>query len=173
MTSESHDRLDGKSMAEARDALEALAQDHFAFLISEAGFARGPIEHSATTTAYSYKDRHQVPQLGVQTVLDLGDGFVEVSVVRPEGGRLPKLGEQERGGRVVRVPLVQLLREVLLVKDEQVKQAVELARTKRPWDARTAAQMLDLCHDLIARYLALVLQQPIDVLFPARGRGRQ
>jgi hypothetical protein len=164
--------LDAKSMIEVREALEALAQERFAFLLAQAGFAKGPIERGASVTAYSYKDRHQVPQVGVQALLDLREGFVEVSVVRPESGKLPKLGEQERAGRRVRVPLPRLLREVLLVKDAQLDQAAELARTKRPWDAAVAGQMLDLCHDLLARHLKLVLQQPSDVLFPAHGRSR-
>ncbi len=166
------DRLDGKSMAEAREALEALAQDRFAFLLTDNGFAKGPTERSAYATAYAYKDRYQVAQIGVQTLLDVRDGWVDVSLVRPESGKLPKLGQYERQGRTVRIPLLHLLREVLLVKDAQLNQAIELARTKRPWDARLAAQMLDLSHELLRRYLTLVLQQPIDVLFPARGRAQ-
>jgi hypothetical protein len=166
------DGLDGKSMADAREALEALAQDHFEFVVADVGFARGPTERSASLTAYSYKNRHQTAQIGVQTLLDFGGQFVEVSLVRLESGKWPKLGQRENHSRVVRIALVTLLRDVLLIKDAQLDQAAELARTKRPWDARLAAQMLDTCHDLLARYSALVLQQPIDVLFPPHGKAR-
>jgi len=164
--------LDGKSMADTREALEALAQDRFAFVLTDIGFARGPTDRSASHTAYSYKNRHQAAQIGVQTLLDFGSASVEVSLVRLESGKWPKLGQRENQSRVVRIALVPLLREVLLVKDAQLDQAAELARTKRPWDAKLAAQMLDVCHDLLARYSALVLQQPIDVLFPPHSRVR-
>lgn len=166
------DRLDGKSMADAREALEALAQERFAFVLADTGFVKGPTERGAFATAYSYKDRHQVAQLGVQTLLDFRAACVDVSLVRLESGKWPKLGQTERKGRTVRIPLPYLLREVLLVKDAHLNQAVELSRTKRPWDAQLAAQMLDVCHDLLVRYITLVLQQPADVLFPPHGKAR-
>lgn len=167
-----HDELSGKRMAETRGVLEALAQDRFNFLLAEQGFAKGPTEHSASVSAYAYKDRHQAPQLAVQTLLDFGEGLVDVSLVRPEGGRLPKLGQTERQGRRVRVSLVPLLREVLLVKDARLQQAAVLAATKPPCGAQLAAQMLDLGGELLRRHLELVLQQPVDVLFPLRGKVR-
>jgi hypothetical protein len=166
------DGLDGKSMADAQEALEELAQARFAFLLSDTGFARGPTERNASRSAYSYKDRHQTAQIGVQTLLDWVGEFVEVSFVRLESGKWPKLGQYENPGRTIRIALLPLLRDVLLIKDAQLQQALELSRTKRPWNAQLAAQMLDLCHDLLDRYIALVLQQPIDVLFPPRDRSR-
>ena len=166
------DGLEGKSMAEAREALEALAQDRFAFVVTDLGFAKGPTERGASRTAYSYKNRHQTAQIGVQTLLDFGGEFAEVSLVRLESGKWPKLGQRENQSRVVRIALVSLLRDVLLVKDAQLDQAAELARTRRPWDAKLAARILDICHDLLARHSVLLLQQPIDVLFPLHGKAR-
>ncbi len=164
--------LDGTSMADAREALEALAQDRFAFVLTDVGFAKGPTERSASLTAYSYKDRHQAAQIGVQALLAIRDAYVEVSLVRLESGKWPRLGLRENQSRTIRIPLLNLLRDVLLVKDAQLSQASALGRTKRPWDAQVAAQILDICHDLLARYSTLVLQQPIDVLFPPHGKAR-
>jgi hypothetical protein len=164
--------LDGKSMADAREALEALAQDRFAFLLSDTGFAKGPSERSAALTAYSYKDKYQTAQLGAQILLDFESAFVEVSLVRLESGKWPKLGERERHGRTARTPLARLLSDTLLVKDARLTLAIELSRLRLPWDAALAAQTLDVSRDLLERYITLILRQPMDVLFPPSGRPR-
>jgi hypothetical protein len=164
--------LADKSMAEAREALEALAQDRFAFLFGDMGFVKGPTERSAAVTAYSFKNRHQTAQLGAQILLDFDGGYVEVSLVRLESGKWPKLGERERHGRTARTPLAHLLSDTLLVKDARLSQAMELARLRPPWDAAFAAQMLDICRDLLERHITLILRQPMDVLFPPSGRPR-
>jgi len=163
---------DGQDMAAARDDLELSAQGRFAFLLTERGFAKGPTEHGAAATSYYYKDRPMVARVGVQVLLDFRDGSVDALLVRFREGKLPKPAASADGGEHVRRPVALVLRDVLRVRDEQLDRVFELARAKRPWPAQLADELLALYSGLVARHIAATLQQPIDVLFPPRGRAR-
>lgn len=156
--------LDGQEMAAARDYLERSAQERFAFLLT-AGFAKGPTERGAAVTSYYYKDRPMVARVAVQALLDFRDGAVDVNLVRLREGKIPK-------GDGVRQPFDLVLRDILRIKEERLERVLELGRTRKPWSAQLADELLALYAGLVERHVAAALQQPIDVLFPPRARPR-
>lgn len=164
---------DQTSMHDARPELERLAEDTFGFLVSDKGWTRGRTEKSATASTYYYKQARFVGSLGLQVTLDFRDESVDVNLVKLDAGKVPPHGYDENEGGVIRRRVDSVLREALRVQDRRADEVVALLKTRKPWDCATASSLLRAYGELVAAYFDLLVQQPLEILFPpSRKRSR-
>jgi hypothetical protein len=157
-----------------RDALVQLAQERFAFLTQEKGFVVHSSEQGVMWPSFYYT--HLSTGLGVQVQLDFRDTTVRVHLVRLRDGELPPNGyvDPDRSERI-RVAFLQLLRSYLNVEDAEVEALYAFfyapLSPERPRDHQWAEEALERWHDVVLRSIDLVLQQPIETLFPPPPPG--
>ncbi len=149
--------------------LEQLAQELFAFLVKEKGFVQRRSKRSAFATSLYYV--HGGGQLGVEIQLDYRDGTVDLYLLKLQAGKLPEDGLVVKGERVRR-SLDLLLRDDLHIQDEQLDALFALYRTPGRWSEQIYAEALQAASAVVERFTDLVLQQPLEVLFPPRGKPR-
>lgn len=164
---------DKRSMYDARTELEQLAEDTFAFLVSDKGWTRGRTEKTAAASTYYYKQARFVGALGLQVTVDFRDGSVDVPLVKLDAGKVPPHGQYESESGVIRRPIDLLLPEVLRIQDRRLDEMLALQKSKKPWDRATAESLLRTYGELVVAYIDTLAQQPIEILFPpSRKRSR-
>lgn len=164
---------DTQNMYDVRPELEQLAEDTFAFLVSEKGWTRGRTEKSATASTTYYKQARFVGVLGLEVTIDFRDESVDVNLVKLDAGKVPAHGHDENESGVIRRRIELVLPDVLRVKDRRVDAVVALLKTRKPWERLTAQALLRTYGELVTAYIDRLSQQPIDILFPpSRKRSR-
>jgi hypothetical protein len=161
-------------MAMRRVELEQLAQDRFAFLVEDKGFAHRPAERDVFATSQHYA-RTDV-QLSVQVQLDFRDATVRVYLLRLQDGKLPLHGfvDVDRNVRI-RIAFLSLLTNNLEVRDVGLDELSDVLSTPpspgQPRDYAWADATLARWQDVVGRYLDMVVQQPLERLFPPPSPG--
>lgn len=161
-------------MALHRDELEQLAQDRFAFLTREKGFTLRSSEREAQWTAYFYANA--LASIGLEVQVDFRDDIVRVNLLRLRDGELPPHGfvDVDTGERIA-VAFQSLLKHMLQVEDGQLDELTDMLYTvpspERPRDHHWAEELLARWSDLVQRHIDLVVQEPIEVLFPPPPPG--
>ena len=146
--------------------VESLTQELFGFLIKEKGFRRGRTERGGLSTTYNFK--HLAAEIGVAVHLDFRDGTIDLYLLRLDDGKLPEFGGF--GGRKQDLPL--FLRDNLHIQSESLEALFALYRSREPRNYEFYATLLRAMRDVVGEYIDLLLQQPLDVLFPLAGRRR-
>lgn len=158
--------LETRSEGDMQTDFERLTQELFGFLITEKGFRRGRTERSGLSTTYNYK--HVTAGVGVGVDLDFRDGTIDLYLLKLDDGKLPEFGGF--GGRRRDVPL--FLRDNLHIHGKQLDALFALYRSTQPRNYQYYADLLRAMRDVVAQHIDLLLQQPLDVLFPLAGRRR-
>lgn len=161
-------------MALHQGELEQLAQERFAFLTREKGFAPRPSEREVQWTSYYYTNPRA--SIGVEVQLDFRDDTVRVHLLRLRDGEPPPRGyvDVDRGERI-RVAFQQLLKNILRVEDARLDELYDMLYAPPPpgeWrDHHWADEALARWQDLVERYIDTVEQQPLEALFPPPPPG--
>ncbi|HEU5348566.1 MAG TPA: hypothetical protein VFU63_08125 [Ktedonobacterales bacterium] len=161
-----HRHRDTGAMGRARPQLEQLTEEMFAFLVTNQGFAHGPMERDNWTTTYYFTRG----PLGLGVTLDFRDEAVDLSLVRlQDNGRPPPNGGYgfTASGERQRLNIPLYLRDRAGVRDEALD-ALFAAYRAQPPDQVNTSRVLQAMREVVARHLAL-LDQPVEILFPMRG----
>jgi hypothetical protein len=149
-----------------RAELEARAHEQFAFLVEDKGFtlALDPdAGKSVVLTAYYYLRRDF--GIAIELAFDFRDIYASVNLVRAPGGQLPPYVDVNKGERV-RIGFLVLLSRVLHIKDERIAAFFHFVHYAETRDYQYVDQSLARWHDLIKDFIDIVVQQPLDILFP-------
>lgn len=141
---------------------EALAQERFAFLVHERGFTEGPIKRSARATSFYYV---RTPELGLQVELSYEDAAIDVHLVRLRDGKPPRQLGTETDTKRIRMPIPYFLQTVLAVQDPWLEEYTQ--RWRGAYSDDYVRRLTDLSN-MVKRYLDLILQQPVEVMFLPR-----
>lgn len=164
---------DAEAMYRARPQLERLAEELFAFLVTDRGFARGPTESEWWATTYYYTRG----PLALEVNLDFRDQAVDLALLRLQAdGRVPPYGGHSAtaDGQRQRVSIPLFLRDRAGVQgDEALDALFTLYRTAYPRDEVNATRLLEASRAVVARHLDLLLRQPLETLFPRGGESSQ
>jgi hypothetical protein len=148
-------------MYSMREALEQLAQEQFAVLVTTRGFTALPPERSVITTTFYFTHR----TLGLQITLDFRDETVYVYLLRLRDGRVPKHGYIV-DGEVVRLPLRFVLRDVLQAADEQMDALDAFVRARSPLDYEAAVEAVKRWGEIVVQSVNHLEQTSSATLFP-------
>lgn len=160
---------DWEAMYRTRPQLERLAEELFAFLVTDHGFARGPTESDVWATTQYYTRG----LLGLGVTLDFRDQAVDLALLRlqADGHVPPYVGYSATAdGQRQRASIPHFLRDRAgMVGDEVLDALFTLYRTAHPLDEANATRVLAASRAVVACHLDLLLRQPLDILFPGRG----
>jgi hypothetical protein len=152
------------TMYRMRSELERQAEERFAFLVTEKGFRLGRTRHDVFFTAFSYLSA----DVGVEIVLDFRDQAVDVNLVKLSKGKLPRDGRVDpTTGERIRQPFALFLRDHLHIHDDCLDALFTLYSQR--WTYLEVTQVLETLQNVIERYIDMLLQQSLDVLFSRSG----
>lgn len=162
-------------MALRRAELEQIALDRFAFLVRKEGFIQRSSERAPQWTTYCYTYADPGAPIGIEVQLDFRDDTVRVYLLRLRDGELPSHGfvKVDRGERI-RVSFLLLLKGILHVEGAQLDALSSLLYTAPLGQGRDYAwadDALERWQGVVEHHIAMVVQQPLEVLFPPPPPG--